>query len=99
MGGTNEKSIQNLRFHVSGDEVHIHDDTSKKKFYCKKDFFKKEMIESLEALKDADGIAKINGCSRSDNLYIMREDSRLFIFIGWTENYIESLINDFLKNC
>ena len=39
MGGTNEKSIQNLRFHVNGDEVHVHDDISKKKFYCKKDFF------------------------------------------------------------
>jgi len=102
MGGTNEKSIQNLRFHVNGDEVHVHDDISKKKFYCKKDFFKKEMKEILEALENTDGIMKIEslGCSTLSPpcLYVMRECSQFIIFLGTLGN-VERQLKDFVKDC
>jgi len=100
MGGTNEKSIQNLRFHVNGDEVHIHDDVSKKKFYCKKDFFKKEMKEILEALENTDGIMKIESSGfPSPCLYVMREAGSQFIVFLGTSGNVEGQLKDFVKDC
>jgi len=62
MGGTNEKKIAGLRFHVSGRKAHIHDDTSGRKFSMSVAKLKKELADLKSSMgRGDDGVALIEG--------------------------------------
>jgi len=55
MGGKNETIIGGLRAHVSGTDVHVHDDQKKLKYAQVSSTFKKDMKQALEDLKNTEG--------------------------------------------
>lgn len=81
MGGSNETLINGLRLHVSGGEVHIHNDKSHDKFSLEEDMFKSEVKSALNTLKKRDGVSCIPGTG-SQALYIMKNDGVYNLFVG-----------------
>ena len=80
MGGSYETKVTELRMHVSGREVHVHDDKRGLKFTAAQNIFKRRVEEALEDLKGTEGIVKVAGKTDTD-LYLLKEGSTLQMFI------------------
>lgn len=97
MGGTSEDTISGLRIHVSGSDIHIHDDSKSLKFEMDLDIFKKEVDASFEALKKYDGLCEIPR-DNSDTLCFIRRKGKFSMFI-LDSNSIKQKILSYLKDC
>ena len=99
MGGTNEKTVDGLRMHVSNGDVHVHDDARSIKFWTSKSDFKESMEKALQEIKESknDGIIRINGDSRND-LCLVKEGASTYMFLSETEDKTKE-IETFLKGC
>lgn len=96
MGGTNEKTIGGLRFHVSSGKVHIHDDTKNLKFEMKSSEFATQYDDAMEALKRDDGIVMIAGSKNPLCLCKANKNVNAFILPNQSnfddiEKFVESL--------
>lgn len=96
MGGKNEDKISGLRLHISGGNVHIHDDSKKLKFKADSDYFKKEVELAFKTFKKSDGIVEIDG--DEDSLCIMKSGQVISMFVKDSTG-IKQKLQSFLKNC
>lgn len=100
MGGTNETTIRNLRFHVNNGEIHVHDDNRSIKFVKDAAAFKKEVQDAIDNLEGTEGITAIDGMGIPD-LCIGKHDGKLFMFIhgdGLREDVLQSDLKSFLRS-
>lgn len=107
MGGTNEQTLNGLRLHINGGEVHVHDDSKGLKFTSARAIFKHQVSEAVEELDKFKGdcVTKIDGSSStlvkgkvSTSLCIAKYSGKFFIFL--TDNSSSKAgIKNFLKGC
>jgi len=101
MGGSNETTIAGLRMHVSGGEVHVHDDSHSLKFSKKVEDFKSEVKDVLDdsqfGSNNPDGIMIIEA-DKGANLCIGRHNKNVFAFLLGTSS-IKSQLDSFIKGC
>jgi len=81
MGGTNEKRIVGLRAHVSGREVHLHDDSSGRKFRTSKRALQRDLEGFQSDTRRSDGVRLVGGASGSDPLLLGKAGSRTFVSV------------------
>jgi hypothetical protein len=93
MGGTNEKTINGLRYHEDNGNVHFHDDPRSLKFCMDKVAFVKEMKNALKDLSNQDGVINIDGNNFS-TLIIGKINKAYFITVPdlLTEETIKNLL-------
>lgn len=63
--------------HISGNDIHVHDDSRKLKFTQDKASFKKDLEEALKDLEVTDGVVLITGTS-GQNLCIGARNGKTF---------------------
>lgn len=81
MGGTNEKRVAGLRVHVSGRQVHLHDDSSGRKFSTTKRTLQKELDDFQRETKRSDGVKLVDGSSGTDTLLLGKTGSKTFVSV------------------
>lgn len=97
MGGTNPETILGMRLHISGGDVHIHDDAKSMKFSMDQSKFKKELEDSIDELTSSDGIITIEGKTK-DQLCVGKKDRKFFMFL-MDGGCVKSKLLDFIKGC
>lgn len=97
MGGTCEKKVSGIRWHLSNGEAHIHDDAKDLKFSMESAAFRKEAEDALDTLKKSDGIAEIPGDGKN-SLCIMRSGRIISIFVKDNVS-IKQKFQSFLRDC
>jgi len=81
MGGTNETKIGGLRVHVGSDgKVHLHDDSSNRKFKMPMSDLKKALTEAQSTLARSDGVVMIEG-ETQDTLLVGRKGKDSFAVV------------------
>lgn len=101
MGGTNERTVVGHRMHVSGTEVHIHDDSKYLKFRMPSKDFKKAVEDTMKDLTTSPGIIQIVGASGSATLCLGSSDAKnkdLFMFLMGSNQSVNRELTDFVKN-
>lgn len=81
MGGTNETKIVGLRAHVSGRQVHLHDDSSGRKFTTTKRELQKAVEGFQSDTRRSDGVRLVDGVSGADQLLLGKSGSRTFVSV------------------
>ena len=97
MGGSNGDTISGLRFHVSGGEVHVHDDSKSIKFTARPNDFKEQVSDALELLDDEDGMVKIEGKTK-ESLCIIKDGGTLDVCI-LSKRGIKQKLEKCIKAC
>ena len=97
MGGTNETVLGNLRCHISGGSVHVHEDKSGLKFELDQGEFRNEVDDCLGALDKVDGIVKIEGKDRTA-LCLVKDGRTLSMFLSDGES-IKGKLKSFIRGC
>ena len=91
MGGTNETTIAGLRMHVSGSDVHIHDDVRKLKFSKSKRDFNSDFKSAIKGFIKLDGISKISG--DKDTVFCLCKDGKnMSAFLLEDKNWNKELL-------
>lgn len=97
MGGSNETKISGLRFHVSGGDVHAHNDAGSMKFRRSSSEFKSDLKGALDALKKQDGVIKIEGDDNTD-LCVVNDSGDISLFLTGGSS-VKRQLQDFMRKC
>ena len=99
MGGSKGETISGLRLHISGGDVHVHDDSKNLKFNVESNEFRVECetgLDYLNELKD-DGLYEITGVGR--NTFCLLKSGKIISMFVKDGNGIKQKLQRFLKNC
>lgn len=82
MGGMNEKRVNGLRMHISGNEVHIHDDSKNLKFTRDAEDFTADINGAFKEFDSStiDGVIRINADVGAD-LCLVKEGKCIYPFL------------------
>lgn len=97
MGGTNSETMNGLRFHISGGNAHIHDDSKGLKFEDSAVSFRQNVEAAIKKLEKRDGgIIKIEGYR--DSFCLVKDGQTFYAFLTDSRS-IKTKLKTFIKAC